>query len=52
VASANIFRQRVELRSSNSDATLRALLAAFPEAADIEIGGAGLEDALLALTPA
>jgi ABC-2 type transport system ATP-binding protein len=52
VASADVFRQRVELRSTNSDETLRALLVAFPEAADIEIVGAGLEDAFLALTPA
>jgi ABC-2 type transport system ATP-binding protein len=52
VASAEIFRQHVELRSSDSDVTLRALLAAFPDVADIEIGGAGLEEAFLALTPA
>jgi len=34
----------------DSDATIRALLEAFPEARDIEITGAGLEQAFLALT--
>jgi ABC-2 type transport system ATP-binding protein len=43
-------RPRVELRTIDSDATLRALLAAWPDAHDIEVGGAGLEDAFLALT--
>jgi ABC-2 type transport system ATP-binding protein len=43
-------RGRVELRSRDSDATLRALLVAYPDVADIEIAGAGLEDAFLALT--
>jgi ABC-2 type transport system ATP-binding protein len=45
-----VHRQRVELRSLDSDATLRALLDACPSAHDIEVGGAGLEDAFLALT--
>jgi ABC-2 type transport system ATP-binding protein len=52
VVSADVFRRRVELRSTNSDVTLRALLDAFPEASEIEIVGAGLEDAFLALVPA
>ncbi len=40
----------VTLRCSDSDATIRALLAAFPAASDIEISGAGLEEAFLELT--
>jgi len=38
------------VHSSDSDATLRALLAQFPGARDIEVTGADLEDAFLALT--
>lgn len=38
------------VRSSDSDATLRALLSQFPEARDIEVAGTDLEDAFLALT--
>ncbi len=38
------------LRSSDSDTTLRTLLATFPDVHDIEIVSAGLEDAFLALT--
>ncbi|MBV8161014.1 MAG: ABC transporter ATP-binding protein [Acidimicrobiia bacterium] len=41
---------RVELRTRDSDATLRALLARWDDAADIEIAGVGLEEAFLALT--
>ncbi len=37
------------VHSSDSDATLRALLAQFPGARDIEVAGADLEDAFLAL---
>jgi len=40
------------LRCSNSDEAIRALLAAFPDARDIEITGAGLEEAFLELTAA
>jgi ABC-2 type transport system ATP-binding protein len=40
----------IELRCFDSDAALRALLAAAPAVRDIEISGAGLEDAFLALT--
>jgi ABC-2 type transport system ATP-binding protein len=40
----------VLLDCSNSDAAIRALLREFPEARDIEITGAGLEQAFLALT--
>ncbi len=38
------------VHSADSDATLRALLAQFPGARDIEVTGADLEDAFLALT--
>jgi ABC-2 type transport system ATP-binding protein len=40
----------LELRCADSDAALRALLAAAPDVRDLEITGAGLEDAFLALT--
>ena len=38
------------LTCSDSDAAIRALLAAHPEARDIEIEAAGLEQAFLTLT--
>jgi ABC-2 type transport system ATP-binding protein len=38
------------LRCTDSDAALRALLDGFPAARDIEVTGAGLEEAFLALT--
>ena len=41
---------RLHLHSTDSDQTLRALLAACPEARDIEVTSAKLEDAFLALT--
>jgi ABC-2 type transport system ATP-binding protein len=40
----------VVLRCSDSDAAIRALLAAHPAARDIEITGAGLEEAFIELT--
>jgi ABC-2 type transport system ATP-binding protein len=40
------------LRCSDSDTAIRSLLAAHPEARDIEITGAGLEEAFLELTAA
>jgi ABC-2 type transport system ATP-binding protein len=40
----------VTLACTDSDAAVRALLPAFPEARDIEISGAGLEEAFLQLT--
>jgi ABC-2 type transport system ATP-binding protein len=40
----------VILSCSDSDAAIRALLQAYPEARDIEIIGAGLEQAFLQLT--
>ena len=38
------------LRCSDSDRAIRALLSRFPDARDIEISGAGLEEAFLELT--
>jgi ABC-2 type transport system ATP-binding protein len=40
----------VVLACSDSDAAIRALLAAFPQVHDIEIGGGSLEEAFLELT--
>ena len=40
----------VALSCTDSEIALRALLARFPEAHDIEVRGAGLEEAFLALT--
>ena len=42
----------VVLRCSDSDAAIRALLGRHPDARDIEIAGAGLEEAFLELTSA
>jgi ABC-2 type transport system ATP-binding protein len=42
--------EAVILTCTDSDATIRALLAEFPAARDIEITGAGLEQAFLTLT--
>jgi ABC-2 type transport system ATP-binding protein len=42
--------EAVILNCSDSDATIRALLTAYPKARDIEIRGAGLEQAFLQLT--
>ncbi|WP_445152501.1 ABC transporter ATP-binding protein [Baekduia sp. Peel2402] len=42
----------VTLRCNDSDAAIRALLSHFPTARDIEISGAGLEEAFLELTAA
>jgi ABC-2 type transport system ATP-binding protein len=42
----------VTLTSSESDVALRALLNRFPQARDIEVAGAGLEEAFLELTAA
>jgi ABC-2 type transport system ATP-binding protein len=40
----------VLLRCTDSDAALRALLAAEPAARDLEVAGADLEDAFISLT--
>lgn len=50
VAGAERRGQAVVLSCSDSDAAIRALLEAAPDARDIEISGAGLEDAFLQLT--
>jgi ABC-2 type transport system ATP-binding protein len=42
--------EAVVLACSDSDAALRKLIASFPEARDIEVRGAGLEEAFLQLT--
>ena len=41
--------EAVALACSDSDTALRALLAAYPAAHDIEVRGAGLEEAFLEL---
>ncbi len=50
VSSAERRGEAVVMRCSDSDAAIRALLAAHPQARDIEIAAAGLEQAFLALT--
>jgi ABC-2 type transport system ATP-binding protein len=50
VAGAERRGEAVVLRCSDSDTAIRALLAAFPDARDLEITGAGLEEAFLELT--
>ncbi len=48
--SATARGNRVELRCSNSDSALRALIAARPDAYDIEVAGIALEDAFITIT--
>jgi ABC-2 type transport system ATP-binding protein len=50
VGSAERRGEAVVLHCADSDAAIRALLAAHPDARDIEIAAAGLEQAFLALT--
>jgi ABC-2 type transport system ATP-binding protein len=50
VTAAERHGEAVLLAACDSDAALRELLAAFPDARDIEVRGAGLEEAFLALT--
>jgi ABC-2 type transport system ATP-binding protein len=50
VSSAERRGEAVLLRCSDSDTAIRALLARYPAARDIEITGAGLEEAFLELT--
>ncbi len=52
VAHAERRGEAVVLRCSDSDRAVRALLARHPEVRDLEIGGAGLEEAFLQLTAA
>lgn len=48
--SAAAHGNRVELRCSNSDSALRALIATRPDAYDIEVAGIALEDAFITIT--
>jgi ABC-2 type transport system ATP-binding protein len=48
--SATVQGNRVELRCRDTDAALRALLAARPDAHDIEVAGIALEDAFISIT--
>jgi ABC-2 type transport system ATP-binding protein len=50
VTSADRHGDAVVLNCSDAEAALRALLARFPAARDVEVHGAGLEEAFLALT--
>ena len=50
VEAATVRGESVELRCSDSDSTLRALFTTFPAVCDIEVTGAGLTDAFVALT--
>jgi ABC-2 type transport system ATP-binding protein len=50
VVQAQRHGETVSLDCSNSDAAVRALLARYPQLRDLEIAGAGLEDAFIALT--
>jgi ABC-2 type transport system ATP-binding protein len=50
VSSAESRGDAVVLRCTDSDAAIRALLERFPRARDIEISGAGFEEAFLELT--
>ena len=50
VTSATRHGASVALVCTDSDAALRALLAAYPQARDVEVAGAGLEEAFIELT--
>ena len=50
VVSVTLRGDRVELRCRDTDTALRALLAARPDAHDIEVSGVALEDAFIAIT--
>jgi ABC-2 type transport system ATP-binding protein len=50
VSAVELRGTRVELDCSDSDAAVRALIAGYPQAHDIEIKAVGLEEAFLALT--
>jgi ABC-2 type transport system ATP-binding protein len=50
VSTAELRGEGVVLRCADSDAAVRALLDAHPQARDIEITGAGLEEAFIELT--
>jgi ABC-2 type transport system ATP-binding protein len=44
--------ERITMQCGDADAALHALLAAYPAAHDIEVRGAGLEEAFFKLTGA
>jgi ABC-2 type transport system ATP-binding protein len=48
--SASAHGSRVEMRCTDSDAALRALLASRPDVYDIEVAGIALEDAFITIT--
>ena len=50
VSATHLRGDRVEIRSANTDAVLRAVVQRWPAAHDFEITGIGLEDAFIALT--
>ncbi|MGJ6962601.1 ABC transporter ATP-binding protein [Streptosporangium sp. G11] len=50
VVNVEIFGEKVEMVSSDSDVTLRALLPGFPGARGIEVAGVGLDEVFFALT--
>ena len=50
VAAAEAHGDAVALRCTDSDLAIRSLLERFPFARDIEISGAGFEEAFLELT--
>lgn len=50
VSASSLRGDRVEIRSANTDAVLRAVIRQWPAAHDFEITGIGLEDAFIALT--
>jgi ABC-2 type transport system ATP-binding protein len=50
VNDAEVHGDAIVLVCSDGDAALRALLAACPDARDLEVTGAGLEEAFLRLT--
>ncbi len=52
MSAADRHGQAIVLSCSDSDAAIRALLERFPQASDIEIAAAGLEEAFLELTTA
>ncbi|QBI54882.1 ABC transporter ATP-binding protein [Streptomonospora litoralis] len=50
VVDVEVRMDKATVLSSDSDATLRALLSRFPQARDIEVVGVGLDEAFLVLT--
>jgi ABC-2 type transport system ATP-binding protein len=50
VTEVDVRTSRAEISTSDSDTTLRALLATYPQAHDIEVTAMGLEGAFLSLT--